>query len=139
MKVTTEPDVVIPDEPTAMVSAVPAALAISEVKLPARTDKPTNTEQLEPVRREIVPVPFAIVSLNVTLMLLENETPVASVVGLTDERVGAAVSIVIDRAADRDEVFPIASACTVVISHTPSASDGKVHVAPEVLPDIWHV
>jgi hypothetical protein len=139
VKVTTEPDVVIPDEPTAIVSAVPAALAISEVKLPARTDKPTNTEQLEPVRREIVPVPFAIVSLNVTLMLLENETPVASVVGLTEERVGGAVSIVIDNAEDREDVLPAASACTVVINHTPSASDGKVHVVPEVLPDIWHV
>jgi hypothetical protein len=138
VKVTTEPDVVIPDELTGTASAVPKACTTLEVKLPTCIDILIEAVQSEAVRSERVPEPLAMDSLNVTLMLLDNKTPVASVVGLTEERVGAAVSIVIDNAEDREDVLPAASACTVVISHTPSASDGKVHVAPEVLPDIWH-
>lgn len=130
------PDVVTDAEPTTTVSAVPAAFAMSEEKLPARTDKPTDTEQSEPVSNEMDPEPFEMNSLNVTLMLLVTDTPVASFSGLTDERVGATESIVIDSAEDLEDVFPAASACTFVISHTPSASDGKVHVEPEVFPDI---
>ena len=59
--------------------------------------------------------------------------------GSVHETVGSTESIVIDCAADLDDMFPIASACTVVISHTPSASDGNTHVDPDVLPTIWHV
>jgi len=139
VKVTTEPDVVIPDELTGTASAVPKACTKLEVKLPTCMDMLIEAVQSEAVIRERVPEPLAMDSLNVTLMLLENETPVASVVGLTEESVGAAVSIVIDSGEVREDVLPAASACTVVINHTPSASDGKVHVVPEVLPDIWHV
>ena len=60
----------------------------------------------------------------------------AGVDGSVHETVGLTESTVIDCAADLDDVFPITSACTVVINHTPSASDGRVHAEPEVLPDI---
>lgn len=136
LNVATEPDVVIPDDPTATVSAVPKACTELDDKLPICKLTLTNAVQSEAVSRESVPDPLAMDSLKVSRILLVTETPVASVVGLTDERVGAPVSIVTDNAEDREDVLPVASACTVVINHTPSASDGNVHVDPDVLPDI---